>query len=368
MPLLLFSPLGGVFADRWFRRNSLIFWDIFCACVSCGLMFVVGSKALPVTTRVAAIFTGTVFLSSANAFTSPAFNALIPDIVPSTQLARAMAFTQASSLIAIIAGQATGGILVGRFAPHFLFGFDAATYLFSAVAECFVHVPAFVPKERRAGNAFAAVCHEIREGLQYVGQRSGMRTLLLAAIPMNAFSMPIFVFLPFYTTNALGAPLSTYGYLLATFSFGLLTGYALAAKLPIPDTRIAPLLFGSVIGNAFICLTLSCVHWYGLAVALLFLLGGFSGMVTLLCLNVLISRTDAHMRGRIAAILVMITQGLTPLLISFIGVIGDLLHGNVRPVYAACGGALLLVAVRLSFNPHLRRFLDAGTRDPSLVR
>ncbi len=368
LPLLLLSPLGGVFADRWFRRNSLILWDLFCALVSCGLMFAVGNKALSVTTGIAAIFTGTVFLSCANAFTSPAFNALIPDVVPTAQFAKAMAFTQASSLIALILGQAMGGILVGRFAPHVLFGIDAATYLFSAIAEFFVRVPAFVPKARRKGNAIAGIYHDIREGLQYVGQRPGMRTLLLAAIPMNVFTAPIFVFLPFYTTNALGAPLSTYGYLLATFSFGLLTGYSVAGKLPAPFNRTTPLLFGCLIVNALICIALSLIAWYWLAAMLLFGLGCFSGMVTLLSMNVLISRTDPDMRGRISAILVMITQGLTPLLISFIGVIGDLLHGNVRPVYAACGAALLLVVARLLSKPHLRRFLEGEPAASSAPR
>jgi DHA3 family macrolide efflux protein-like MFS transporter len=358
LPMILLSPLGGAFADRWFRRKSLIFWDILCGLISCGLMFVVGSSSLPLSYGVAAIFLATLLLSSANAFTSPAFNALIPDVVHSSHLPKAMAFTQGSSLIAIICGQALGGVLVGRYSPHFLFGIDAATYFISAVAVCFVRAAAFIPAERKSSKVWS----EIQDGLRYVWQKRGMRVLLLAAIPMNVFTTPIFVFLPFYTTDSLGEPLHKYGYLLATFSFGMLTGYVLAAKLPIPPARTAHLVFGCVIGNALICLALSSIHWYLLAAALLLLLGCFSGMVTLTSLNALISRTDADKRGRVSAILVMIAQGLTPLVMSFVGVIGDLLHGNVRPLYAACGAVLLLLGVILSFNADLRRFL-AGLPD-----
>ncbi len=357
LPMLLLGPLGGVFADRWFRRNSLILWDVICSAASFSLMFVVGNGALPLSYGVAAIFAGTILLSSANAFTSPAFSALIPDVVPPVHLAKAMAFTQASSLVAIIVGQAMGGLLVGHYAPHVLFGLDAATYVLSAVAGYFVLVPALPDRTPRSVNGLEALYKEIREGIQYVGQRKGMRTLLLAAIPMNVFTMPIFVFLPFYTTNVLRAPLSTYGYLLATFSFGLLVGYALAGKLSIPADRIGPVVFGCVLGNALICLSLGAIHWYAFAAMLLCVLGCFSGMVTLLSINALISQTDPDKRGRVSAMLVMIVQGLTPLIMSFVGVIGDLLHGNVQPIYSFCGAALFVLAATLFFNRPLRRFL-----------
>jgi hypothetical protein len=112
--------------------------------------------------------------------------------------------------------------------------------------------------------------------------------------------------------------------------------------------------------NALLCLGLSVNAWYSLAAVLLFSLGCSSGMVTLLSLNELISRTDPDKRGRVSAILVMIAQGLTPLLMSLVGGVGDLLHGNVRPLYAGCGAALCILGARLYFNPYLRRFF-AGT-------
>jgi DHA3 family macrolide efflux protein-like MFS transporter len=358
VPMLLLSPLGGAFADRWFRRNSLIFWDVLSGLVSCGLVFLIASKSLILTYGVIGIFIGALFLSSANAFTTPAFNALIPDVVGPAHLPKAMAFTQASSLIAIICGQALGGLLVVHYEPHVLFGIDAATYFFSAMAECFVRSTALPAKMQNRANALKKLWTEIQEGVVYVWQRRGMRVLLLATIPMNLFTSPIFVFLPFYTTNGLGEPLSKYGYLLAIFSLGLLIGYGLAGKLRVPVDRISSVVFGSVFGNAIICLLLSSTRRYWLASMLLFLFGSCTGIVTLLCLNAVISRTEADKRGRVSAILIMISQGITPLAMSLMGFIGDILHGNVRPLYAGCGAVLLVMGVFLFSNRDLRRFFE----------
>jgi DHA3 family macrolide efflux protein-like MFS transporter len=359
IPVLLLSPIGGALADRWFRRNSLILCDGLSGIVSCALMFLIWSAAPP-SLKLTAVFMATLLLSSASAFTIPAFNALIPDVVDPGHLEKALSVTQASSLVAIICGQALGGLLIGRYSPAVLFGIDAATYFVSAAATCWVRTPAVVPKAAPVEHPIKRLWTEVKEGLQYVRHRRGMRILILSAIPLNVFTTPIFIFLPFYTTNALKEPLSRYGYLLASFSLGLLLGYGLGAKLPLRSSRITSIVFGCVLGNAAICIALSAIHWYAVAALLLACLGGCTGVITLVSLNILIGRSEPDKRGRISAFLVMIAQGLTPSLMALVGLVADSLHGNVRPLYAGCGAILTLLGVSLSMNAELKEFLGGA--------
>jgi len=140
----------------------------------------------------------------------------------------------------------------------------------------------------------------------------------------------------------------------------MLIGYAMAGKLYADAKRRANLVFQCVIVNAALCLLLSLNHTFWLAGALLFLLGTLTGIVTLITMNVLIAHTDADKRGRIFSVLIMITQGITPLAMSLIGVVGDGLLGNVQALYMSCGACLMILGIALYSNRDLREFLQAG--------
>ena len=172
-----------------------------------------------------------------------------------------------------------------------------------------------IRKNRRQG------CWKISaKGFSTSSKERACGPLLLAAIPINVFTAPIFVFLPFYATNALGAPLATYGYLLATFSSGTLAGYALAGRFAPAAARVGPVVFGAVAANGAVvsgaepdAVVPACCKRCCLCSAVV------PESLCCCCLNALMAQTAPDKRGRIGAILFMIAQGLTPLLMSFVG-------------------------------------------------
>jgi MFS family permease len=355
LPLLLLAPVGGAVADRWSRRNILILCDLFCGAVACALAVLLQMhlpRPLYLTTG---LFAGNLILSSAIAFTSPAMNALTPSLVPADRIGAAMAFSQVAGLLALILGQLLGGIFSTHFAPAMLFWMDAATYFVSAMAECFVRAdPNVTP-----GNVIHGITHDIAEGFQYVWRRRGMRALLFAAIPLNIFSTPVIVLLPFYTTNVLREPLARYGYLLAAVSVGLLIGYGLAGRFPPPAPHRHTAVFAGAIGCSVAVLALASLSFFPEAMILLCALGCLIGVVTLICLSTFIRQTEPQKRGRVAAVLMMVTQGVTPLAMSLIGVVSDFLGNNMRLLYAACGWLLLGSAIVMATNRDLRQFLQS---------
>lgn len=359
LPLLLLGPLGGACADRWSRRNILIALDLFGGIVSSALALLLqvngSAAATAFGTLLLALFLGNILLASAIPFTTPAVNALIPSLVPASRLESAMAFFQASGFAAMIAGQLLGGLLLVHYAPPVLFWINAGSYFLSALAEMFVR-----PDARPAGAHLAGepVWRQMTAGISYVWRNRGMRALFLAAIPLNLFTTPVIVFLPFYATNALGQPLERYGYLLAALSCGLLLGYAIGGTVRPAGSKKHVVLFGCVAACATVPLLLAVTVAFWVALLLLVVLGGLLGVVTLTALSSMVGKTEPGKRGRVGALLLMTTQGVSPLLVSLMGAMQDALRGNVRLMYGGCGLVLGGVAAAFYSNRDLRRFLE----------
>ena len=355
LPLLLFGPLGGACADRWSRRNILIFCDVMCGLVACAMALLLQWHQSHLVYLTLGMFLGNFILSSAIAFTNPALNALIPGLVREALIGAAMAFSQAAGLASMILGQFFGGVLLTNYAPAFLFWVDAGTYFISAGAESLVRAdPKIVPQpgEHRPG-----LFHDIADGFRYVWHRRGMRSLLLAAIPLNMLTAPVYTLLPFYTTDSLHEPLARYGYLLAAFTAGIFTGYGVGGKFSPPPPRRHSAVFVCVIGCAVMLLALAGLAVYWTAIVVLALLGCLTGVVTVLALSAFIQQTEPSRRGRVAAVLLTVTQGLTPMAMSLVGVISDLVGKNIRLIYGCCGVTLLASAILMYRDRHLREFL-----------
>lgn len=358
-PLLVLSPFGGACADRWSRRNILILCDLFCGLVACALAILLPLHLPRLVYVTIGLFVGNLILSSAIAFTSPALNALIPSLVAATQIGAAMAFAQAGGMLALVLGQVLGGILLTHYVPAVLFWVDAGTYFVSAAAESLVRAdPKLKPEPGDMGRGFLrGFLKDVMEGFRYVSQTRGTRALLLAAIPLNVLTAPVFLLLPFYTTNSLGQPLSRFGYLLAALSVGMLIGYVIGGRLPPPPRYRPAVVLGCVVGCGGGILALALLPKLEEALIVLSCLGCFIGMVTLISLSVFIQKTEAEKRGRVSAVLLMVTQGLTPLAMSLIGVISDLLGNNIRLLYGGCGSLLCVTAIAMFTNRDLQEFL-----------
>lgn len=366
LPTLLLGPLGGVCADRWSRRKILL-GSYFLSCLTClGLIGLSSSVGLSNSLVFAGLFTANVLLASSTAFAQPAMNAFLADIVAPEQLNQAMSLMQALSLPAIIGGQALGALLLQRVPLPVLFGFDAVTYIicgasliwvvpFAATAFTAATQPVDVAPRRPLQQRIYA---DLRGAADYIWHRPGMRFVLLATIPVSVFTETILVFLPIYTTNALHMALIRYPYLTASYSAGLFLGYLAVAREVLPNIERSAVVPVCILAGAMCCGGLALNHSYYGALGLLCSFGFFTGAFSLLCLNELLAQTDSDKRGRISAVVLMITQGLTPLTMGLLGVAVDQLAGNVRPIYGACGVAFVLLAV-LSFSSRALRYFFA---------
>jgi MFS family permease len=124
-PVLVFGLFGGVIADNRDRRLVLIFTHL-ALMITTGVLAtstLAGHDSMP-------LIYGVTFVSSAfNAMAGPARQALIPNLVPRTELAGAATMANLTMQTAMVVGPAIGGVLIARYGVATAYFIDTASFV-----------------------------------------------------------------------------------------------------------------------------------------------------------------------------------------------------------------------------------------------
>ncbi len=231
-------------------------------------------------------------LGSIKAFQMPAQSALIPILVPSELLPRALAFSSAGMQAAIIAGPAIGGfIYVAGHAT--VYGTCAALFLVATVLCLTIRHPAPPPGERPSFDSLLA-------GVRYVRDQP----VLLGAISLDLFAVLLggaTALLPIFARDLLHVGPWGLGLLRAAPGMGALLMSALLTRWPVEDQAGSKLFVAIVVyGLATMTFGLSTTFWISM-VALA--ITGAADMVSIVVRSTLVQlETPDHMRGRVGAV------------------------------------------------------------------
>ena len=231
-------------------------------------------------------------LGSIKAFQMPAQSALIPILVPSELLPRALAFSSAGMQAAIIAGPAIGGfIYVAGHAT--VYGTCAALFLVATVLCLTIRHPAPPPGERPSFDSLLA-------GVRYVRDQP----VLLGAISLDLFAVLLggaTALLPIFARDLLHVGPWGLGLLRAAPGMGALLMSALLTRWPVEDQAGTKLFVAIVVyGLATVIFGVSTSFWISM-VALA--ITGAADMVSIVVRSTLVQlETPDHMRGRVGAV------------------------------------------------------------------
>jgi MFS family permease len=212
VPTVLFLLAGGIVSDRYDRRLVMMSADGVRAVAVAVLAVLVIAGSLQFWELVVLV----AVYGSGTAFFTPAFEAVVPDLLPVEDLPAANSLDQFVRPIALrLAGPLLGGTLVAAGAG-LAFAVDAASFGASLVAVSAIHPRPPVRDETNA-TAFTAV----KQGLRFIRQRVWLwGTLGSAAVAYLVFLGPTEVLLPFVVKNDLHASAGTLGFVFAAGGLG----------------------------------------------------------------------------------------------------------------------------------------------------
>ncbi len=359
LPAILFSPIGGAFADRHSRRNILVIANLFNAAAVFSLVAML--TFFPENTHLILvwIFIVSVLVELAYAFFNPAITASIPDLVPADKLMSANSLGSISYQLAVFLGQGIGGTLFRILGAPVLFLINSVTYLFAGISNVFINIP---QRTSPTGHTWQGQVSQFKvdivAGLHYVWERTGLRNLVLVSAILAFFGMPIIVLLAFFVEDTLKVSVDWYGFIMAAYGVGSMLGYVAAGAVRMSGRARGRLMIVLIILEAFGYGMLGLAT--GPVMALIFAaLGGvMGGFVTINITTLVQSQTPADIRGRVFGLLSTISAAISPLAMGLSGIIADLLDQNIRLVYVLCGLIMGVLVLLVSTSSSFRQYVS----------
>ncbi len=218
LPILLFSPLAGVYVDRWSRKKTLIAADLLRA----GLILLIPLLA-GYTDGMWSIY-GVIFLVfTVTCFFSPAKSAIIPNLVKKRELLAANSLSNITRLIAMIGGVTAGGIIVAWTGTKMSFYLDSLSFLLSGLAILAIRIKEDLPPEE-SKDGIRRVAKELVAGLNFIRKKKRVKFVATSLFILMGASGIGYLLVTVFVTKALN--LGTIGLsVLATFlGIGMLAG------------------------------------------------------------------------------------------------------------------------------------------------
>ena len=232
-PQLLALAGGGVLSDRTDRRRLLLGADL-------ARLLAVGSVALLVlggAARMWQLAVLSVVYGLGAGFAAPAFDALVPQLVPEGDLEQANALEQfLRPAMLRLAGPALGGVLIAAGGAGAAFALDAITFLISAACLLAMRPGGASP----AARVPASVLQESLAGLRFVTGRVWLwGTFAAATLTYLLFIGPTEVLLPYVVRESLHGSAGELGLVLASGGVGALAVAALISRTGLPRRQFS---------------------------------------------------------------------------------------------------------------------------------
>jgi Na+/melibiose symporter-like transporter len=227
-PQVLLGAVAGVFADRWDRKRTMITADLLLAAVLLPLLLVHGAG------QVWIVFAVMFAEGAIQQFFSPAEQAMVPTLVPDTELVAANAVSGQVSNVARLAGSALGGIIAAAAGIGAVTLADAASFVASAALLALVRAtgratarpggPGGPVRERIAG-----IGDELRDGLRLSVRHRVLRTLMIFALVTSVGEGIMSTLFTPFVEHVLHGSSQEFGLVVAAQAVGGILGGALAA-------------------------------------------------------------------------------------------------------------------------------------------
>ena len=222
LPYVLFGLVAGVLADILDRRLILITVQLTVAALGTARAALTFAHRMPPALLLLLVF----MLGTGAALGTPAYQSLVPDLVPRDQIPAAAALNSISINVARALGPAIAGVLVATAGVGTTFTVAAVTALFYAIVVALWHPP---KTERPPPERFVPA---LRAGSRYVRNAPVVRRILLRAALFLVPASSLFALLPLIASHRLGLGSGGYGLLLAALGLG-----AIAGALVLPRIR-----------------------------------------------------------------------------------------------------------------------------------
>lgn len=327
IPILLFSLVGGVVADRYDRRRLLIgsqLVQMSCA-FTLAALFATGAVQIW-------MILGLSFVTGlAQAFGGPAYQALVPTLVTKEDLPNAIALNSIQFNVARVVGPALGGLALTSLGAAWCFSLNGISFV-AVIITLLLIKTGFIPAK-----ATVSMLASMKDGIAFIRGKPDMVSLIILAFGMTSLGIPLMTFLPVFAKDVLKGDADTYTLLLSISGLGSILGALFVASTGTSRRKgFIALSMMIVLGFSVMGFAVSKSFWASAALAFV------GGAALIACFALIASLVQLivtdDMRGRVMSVYNVAFRGGMPL-----GSLaaGSLIPAFTAPVVLACNGVLL---------------------------
>lgn len=349
IPIIIFSLIGGSFADVFNRKKIMLTMQIFLAFFA----FILAITTFTDIVTPTIIYTVTALSAIAVSFDIPARQAFIPNLVAKKHLANAMSLNVIMFQVTMIVGPMLAGLLIAKYNISSIYAVNALSFLATILSILFIKTDGLL-KEKSTVLSLSS----IKEGLVFVKSK----TIIWSTMVLDFFSTffaSVSALFPIFAKDVLYVGPQGLGFLYASPSIGAtLAGFCIAHMGTL--SKQGKILLVSVVFFAIGTIIFGLSKSFPLSLLALLIVGAGDSTSTIIRNTIRQLATPNYLRGRMTSINMIFFMGGPQLgefqsgfLAAFIG----------APLAVAIGGGATLVVVGIMALsvPILRRYNNHHT-------
>ncbi|RWY48345.1 MFS transporter [Mucilaginibacter gilvus] len=264
---IIFSPFAGVLADRMSRKIILyVTHFIRMAIVAC----------LPFVDQEWQIYVLVFLLNIFNAFFTPTYRAVIPQVVDHANYRQAVGLSTATFQILGVLGPGLAGILAVWFGARDIFFIDAVSFVIAAILILMLPAAKLQHAIKKNEKAFTA-WHDAIKGIRLLFKNPLIRFALLIEFVSAIAGAQILVNTVGHIKSGLHLDDKHYGWVMAAFGIGASIAAFVAGSLDKTKSRRLSLIIGATV----LAITISITNFVGYPLMLvLWLFAGLGQSLT----------------------------------------------------------------------------------------
>ncbi|MEO8216670.1 MAG: MFS transporter [Acidobacteriota bacterium] len=303
LPMIFFSLLGGVAADRFDRRKMLLASQYS----QMTFAFVLAALIYFHKVEVWHIFVLSFLTGTAQSFGGPSYQALLPILVKREDVPNAVAMNSIQFNLARVIGPVLAGLTLAAWGAAACFGLNGLSFVAVIISLWIIRSP-FMPdrRERRTVSA------EMKEGFGFMTRNPSMIELSGFAFVTTFFGIPLVTLLPVVARSTLHVGAKGYSWILAAYGVGSVAGALFVAAYGHSQRKGRVAIFFLFLFSLFLLgFAVSKVLW--LSLILIFFAGiALIAVVSMVMSLVQLAVSDS-MRGRVMSIFMLAFRGGMPL-------------------------------------------------------
>jgi MFS family permease len=340
LPMFLFGPVGGVFADRMDKKRVLYLTQSLSGLLAAVFAVTVATHSI----RLWIVYLLAIALGFVNVFDNPARQSFISEMVSAKDLPNAVTLNSVAMNMARVFGAALGGVIAAAIGLALCFACNALSFAAVLVSLAAMRTSELFPAERITRQK-----RQVRQGLRYVRSTPELLIPLVMIAVIGTLAWEFQVTLPLMASEVFHGGAASYGVMASVMGGGAVVGGLISAARSRPRARALCL---AAVGWGIAILAAAVAPSMTLELAALVFVGYGSISFNSLAKTTLQLAAKPEMRGRVMALWALAWLGSTPIGGPIVGWVGQaigarwaLVIGGVASL--ACGVLALPALTRI---------------------